>query len=168
MGILLKKIRLHKDPVNYWRSRGAKIGEGCEIYTTASLGSEPYLVKLGNHVRLNEGVVLDTHDGGVWVLRGLKKEYANIDSFGKIKIGNNVHVGNNSIVLPGVTIGSNVIIGCGAVVTKDIPDNSIAVGVPAKVIESIEEYIKKNEEKFVNTKMLSRDDKEKYLKKMFE
>ena len=63
--------------------------------------------------------------------------------FGKIRVGNNTHIGWNAIIMPGVTIGSNCIIGCGAVVTKDIPDNSVAAGVPARVIETIDEYYEK-------------------------
>ncbi|MCR5027540.1 MAG: sugar O-acetyltransferase [Methanobrevibacter sp.] len=59
----------------------------------------------------------------------------------EVKIGNDVWIGANVCVLPGVTIGDNVIIGAGAVVNKDIPDNSIAVGVPAKVIKKIENDI---------------------------
>ena len=59
----------------------------------------------------------------------------------KVKIGNDVWIGANVCVLPGVNIGNNVIIGAGAVVNKDIPDNSIAVGVPAKVIKKIENDI---------------------------
>ena len=43
-------------------------------------------------------------------------------------------LGGNVTVLPGVTIGNNVVVGAGAVVTKDIPDNSLAVGIPAKVV----------------------------------
>ena len=78
----------------------------------------------------------------MWVLRNMKK-LENADYFGKIKIGNNVHIGMNVIVMPGVTIGDNVVIGCGAIVTKNIPSNSVAVGVPAKVIESIDEYYEK-------------------------
>ncbi len=58
-------------------------------------------------------------------------------------IGNNVYIGNNVIILPGVTIGNNVIIGAGAVVTKNIPDNSVAVGVPARVIKTADEYLEK-------------------------
>jgi acetyltransferase-like isoleucine patch superfamily enzyme len=54
----------------------------------------------------------------------------------KISIGDYVWLGANCIILPGVSIGSGSIIGAGAVVTKDIPENSIAVGVPAKVIRS--------------------------------
>ena len=53
-------------------------------------------------------------------------------SKGKVVIGDNVWLGNNVIIMPGVTIGNNVTIGANAVVTKDIPDNSVAVGVPAK------------------------------------
>lgn len=50
-------------------------------------------------------------------------------------------IGANVTILPGVTIGNNVVIGAGAVVTKDIPDNSLAVGVPARVIKEIENDI---------------------------
>ena len=54
-----------------------------------------------------------------------------------IHIGNNVWIGSNSTVLAGVTIGNNAVIGAGSVVTKDIPENMIAVGSPARVIKSI-------------------------------
>ena len=54
-----------------------------------------------------------------------------------INIGKNVWIGSNSTILPGVTIGDNAVIGAGSVVTKDIPENMMAVGSPAKVIRSI-------------------------------
>jgi maltose O-acetyltransferase len=56
-----------------------------------------------------------------------------------ITIGNNVWIGGNVIINPGVTIGSNVVIGAGSIVTKDIPDNVIAVGSPCRVIRDITE-----------------------------
>jgi acetyltransferase-like isoleucine patch superfamily enzyme len=56
----------------------------------------------------------------------------------KVKFGDNVWIGGNVTVCPGVTIGSNSVIGAGAVVTHDIPDNSLAFGVPAKVARKIE------------------------------
>ena len=56
----------------------------------------------------------------------------------KIKVGNDVWIGGNVVVLPGVTIGDNCVIGAGSVVNKDIPANSIAVGNPCKVIKTIE------------------------------
>ena len=54
----LGKRRLEKNVVSYWRSKGAKIGENCEIYPTVSLGSEPYLITIGDHVRINSNVNL--------------------------------------------------------------------------------------------------------------
>lgn len=57
---------------------------------------------------------------------------------GPINIGDDVWIGGNVTILPGVTIGNNVVIGAGSVVNKDIPDNSLAVGVPARVIKEIE------------------------------
>ncbi len=52
-----------------------------------------------------------------------------------IKIGDNVEIGSNSTILPGVTIGDNATVGAGAVVTKDVPSNSVVVGVPARVVK---------------------------------
>lgn len=164
MGKLLNKWKLAKNPVKFWRDRGMKIGNSCEIYSSANFGSEPYLITIGDHVRINSGVKFVTHDGGVWVLRGMKEDLKNVDMFGRITVGNNVHIGTDAIVMPGVSIGNNCIIGCGAIVTKSIPDNSVAVGVPARVIESIEEYEEKNANKFVYTKGMTREEKEKYLK----
>lgn len=56
-----------------------------------------------------------------------------------ISVGNNVWIGDNVTVLPGITIGNNVTIGAGSVVTRDIPDNTLAVGNPCRVIKSIDE-----------------------------
>ena len=57
-----------------------------------------------------------------------------------VRIGNDVWLGSNVVVLPGVTIGSNVVIGAGSVVTHDIPDNSLAYGVPCRVVREISDY----------------------------
>lgn len=54
-----------------------------------------------------------------------------------IRIGNNVWLGANVTVLPGVTIGDNAVVAAGAVVTKDVPENMIVAGVPAKILKSI-------------------------------
>ena len=154
-----------KDTVKYWRKKGTTIGEGCEIYPTADFGSEPYLISIGNHVRINAGVLLITHDGGVWVLRRRLQisDASKLDLFGRITIGNNVHIGTNAIIMPGVHIGDNCIIGCGAIVTKDVPDDSISAGVPARVIESVNDYYEKHKDEFDFTKELSYAQKKKYL-----
>jgi maltose O-acetyltransferase len=54
-----------------------------------------------------------------------------------VEIGDNVWIGGNTVILPGVTIGSNVTIAANSLVTKDIPDNVLAMGSPAKVIRSL-------------------------------
>ncbi|MBO5162628.1 MAG: acyltransferase [Lachnospiraceae bacterium] len=150
------------------RDSGMRIGNDCEIYAKANFGSEPYLITIGDHVRINAGVTFVTHDGGVWVVRYLENQkYSDVDIFGKIVVGNNVHIGTGATIMPGVTIGNNVIIGCGAIVSRDIPNNSVAVGVPAKVIETIDEYLKKNEFKMEHTKNMSYEDKKEHLKKKY-
>lgn len=165
-GKILKKIL---SPEEYARKMGVTVGEGCKFYGNIHWGSEPYLITIGNNVRITNGVSFITHDGGVWVVRnlGLNKKSKYIDVFGKVVIGNNVHIGWNAIIMPGVTIGDNVIIGAGAIVTKDIESNSVAVGVPAKVIETIDEYNKKVLEKCDNTKGLSAKEKKEYLLKKY-
>jgi serine acetyltransferase len=80
-------------------------------------------------------------------------------------VGNNVFLGINVTVMPGVTIGDNVVIGAGAVVTRDIPSNSVAVGVPAKVVMSVEDYWLKIEPKIVRTGKLNIDQKRALLTK---
>ena len=148
------------------RKERLTIGEKCELQGVISFGTEPYLITIGNNVRITHGVTFVTHDGGMWVLRNLGIA-SDADLFGKILIGNNVHIGEDVTIMPNVRIGNNVVIGCGAVVTKDIPDNSVAVGIPARVIESIDEYYEKNKVRIVNTKHMSRNEKKRYLMNSF-
>ena len=141
------------------------IGKNCYIDKSAIIGTEPYLISIGENVRITQGVKFITHDGSLWVLRNLGVVDKNTDKFGRIKIGNNVNVGWNTIVMPNVVIGDNVMIGAGSIVTKDIPNNSVAVGVPAKIIETIDEYYEKNKEHFMITKMMKAKEKKKYIEK---
>ena len=146
----------HKNKAEYVLiTGGGKLGKNCEIYSSVLFGSEPYLIELGNNVRITEGVKFVTHDGGLWTLRTMYNDMKKADYFGKITVKDNVHIGMNTVIMPGVTIGKNCVIGCGAVVTKDIPDNSVAAGVPAKVIETTEEYYSKKKSKVIMTKGLT-------------
>lgn len=138
------------------------MGENCEIYKGVSFGSEPYLISLGNNVRITSGVKFCTHDGGMWVIRNLKLN-PQADVFGRITVGDNVHIGWDTIIMPNVKIGNNVIIGCGAVVTRDIPDNSVVAGVPARVLKSVDEYYAKNADKILPTKGMSGAEKRKVI-----
>lgn len=123
----------------YFRKKGAQIGKDCRIIPR-SLGDEPYLVKIGNNVTIAGGVIFVTHDGGAWVFR---KEVSDIQVFGPIIIEDNCVIGQNAILFPNIHIGENSIIGAGSVVIADIPKNSIAFGVPARVFGSIEKYKEK-------------------------
>jgi len=117
---------------NYLRKKGVKIGKNCKVHTV-SFSTEPYLVEIGDNVRITSGTTFITHDGGVNVFRG---EIGG-GIFGRIKIGNNVFVGTNCIILYGTTIGDNCIVGAGSVVRGQYPENSVIVGNPAKVVTRI-------------------------------
>ena len=161
-----KKTANNDEWIGYLRTKGIRIGAGCEIYKDVSWGSEPYLITIGDHVRITSGCRFITHDGGVWVLR---KMYGvdGADLFGKITIGNNVHIGMDSVIMPGVTVGNNVVIGCGAVVTHDIPDGEVWGGVPARKIKTTEEYYEKNKDRFDMSKGMTLEQKKDYLKEKF-
>ena len=116
-----------------------QVGEGCYIVPTY-LGTEPYLVRIGNHVAIAAGVKFITHDGGAWLFRNAVPD---LQVFGPIIIEDNVVLGENVILLPGVTVGSNTVIGAGSVVMTDIPPNSIALGNPARPFGSVEKYRQK-------------------------
>lgn len=123
----------------YFRRQGARIGENCRIMIR-SLGSEPYLVSIGNHCTLAPGVALTTHDGGAWVFAS---EHPDLQRFGRIEILDNCFVGMRAIILPGVRIGPNAVVGAGAVVTRDVPPNSVVAGCPATVVSSLDAYKQK-------------------------
>ena len=112
------------------RSVGVKIGDRCRLFK-ADWGTEPYLIELGDHVVVSNGVRFLNHDGGVWVFR---PKYPKLELFGSIKIGDNVCLGMNVILLPNTTIGENCIIAAGSVVKGKIPPNSVVFGNPGKVI----------------------------------
>lgn len=83
----------------------------------------------------------------------------------RIKVGSNCFIGHGVSVLGGVTIGDNVIIGTMSVVTKNIPSGSVAAGMPARVICTLEEYYKKNLSRgvFYPTPTMSAEEKKNYL-----
>lgn len=108
---------------------------------------------------LASGCSLLAHDGST-------KKIVGYSRVGRIDIGNDVFIGAYSIILPNINIGNKVIIGAGSVVTKDIPDNSVAVGNPAKVIGTYDAYVNKVKQQYAtlpvwNTYYTKKTDKDK-------
>lgn len=92
-------------------------------------------VQIGSHVNLAQGITVTALN------HNFREPGRRIDEQGittrPVTIGDDVWIGTNAVILPGVTIGSHVVIAAGAVVTKDIPDHSLAMGVPARVVKTI-------------------------------
>ncbi|WP_352310297.1 acyltransferase [Psychrobacter sp. W2-37-MNA-CIBAN-0211] len=145
-------------PEKLARYEGVSIGKNCNIQNV-SFGSEPFLITIGDQVQITNGTKIFTH-GGAFILR---KKYPDIDFFGKVIIKNNVYIGNNCLIMPGVTIGSNVLVAAGSVVTKTIPDNVVVGGNPAKILCSTIEFEQRMLEKNVKSKMMSSDEKREFL-----
>ena len=130
-------LGMDKNSIEALRSRGVRIGENCSINTDYIDYGHGFLVSIGDNVTIAVNAMILTHDAST-------KPFLGYSKVGSVSIGNDVFIGAGSIILPGVSIGKNVIIGAGSVVIRDIPDNSVAVGNPAKVIGSTRDYIDKN------------------------
>lgn len=126
---------------DYLRIHGGlhAMGQDCVINMNVTI-TDPAYVRLGNNVHLS-GCTLFGHDGSVNMVNqalGL-----NLDNVGKIDIRDNVFVGHQAIVLPGVTIGPNAIVAANSVVTRDVPPGTIVGGAPAKPICTLEEWVER-------------------------
>jgi len=152
LGKIYRRVQRHVDLnrynpttiAEYLRKQGSTIGEGCVIVPT-NLGAEPYLVRIGNHVTIAQGVKFETHDGGVWIFR---EELPDFQVFGPIVIEDNVVIGQNAILFPNIRIGRNSIVGAGSVVITDVPPDTICMGVPARPFGSISKYREKSIERW--------------------
>lgn len=135
-----------KERICLYRSRGMKIGEHCYIGANVTFGrggSDPIVI--GNDCVITGCTILG-HDASpalfleelqgtsIYDRRSYKKE---------TRIGNRVFIGVNAVVLAGITIGDNCIVGAGAIVCHDVPPGSVVAGNPAKVISTIEDFKKK-------------------------
>lgn len=126
----------------YLRDKGCDIGKDSYIYPNAIIDyTRPSLVSIGKKCFINQNFKLFTHDWVSRVFIGMDNQFLN--SSGEVTIGNNVSFGHDVTVLKGVRIGDNCFIGAGSIVTKDIPANSVAAGIPAKVLMTIDQYYEK-------------------------
>ena len=127
-------------PLEYARKIGVNIGEDNFIPDKRCWSTEPYLITVGSHCQITAGVRLLTHGGGQVV----RDKYPCFDTFGKVIIGDYVYIGNNSLIMPGVTLEDHVLVAAGSVVTKSVPKGMVVGGNPARIICTIEEYKERN------------------------
>jgi maltose O-acetyltransferase len=123
---------------------GLKVGQNCSglIGCTIDYG-HAWLIEIGNDVIFAPQVYLLAHDTST-------KKIVDYTKIAKTKIGNNCFIGLRALIMPGVSIGNNTIVGAGSVVTKSFDDNLVIAGNPAKIICTLEAYkqkIKKDFEK---------------------
>lgn len=149
--------------VKYAKYIGVKVGDNCRLIQ-CEFSSEPYLISIGNHVSATS-VRFETHDGGIWCIRD---KYPDLDIVKPINIGDNVYIGYGAVILPGVTIGSNSVIGAYSVVAKDVPSGVVYAGVPAKFIKNLDEYAEKALKNGAMTKRMSKLEKKIFYNAKFK
>lgn len=112
--------------------------------------SHTWLIEIGDDVTLAPRVHILAHDASTKAFLGYTK-------IGRVTIGNRVFIGAESVILPGVAIGSDVIIGANSTVTHDIPDGMVAVGSPARILCTTEEYLAKERERMKSAPVYGED-----------
>ncbi|HYN95250.1 MAG TPA: acyltransferase [Pilimelia sp.] len=137
--LLRDSVEIGVDPVRYARRIGVTVGERCRLIgiDRHTFGSEPYLISLGDDVCVTDGVRFVTHDGSAGVFR---HKYPDLEVVGRIVLHERVFVGMGAILLPGIEIGPESVIGAGSVVSRSVPAGTVAAGVPARPVRSIAEH----------------------------
>lgn len=131
---------------------GLKVGKNVTIEPTVMIDTNyPYLIEIGDNCSLAQGVKLLAHDATVFKFLGGHTR------LGRIKINDNVFIGTNSIILPGVQIGPNALIAAGSLVNKDIAPNSCVAGVPARFYKKFDEYLNEMKESIDRARVFSFD-----------
>jgi acetyltransferase-like isoleucine patch superfamily enzyme len=131
--------------VAYLRRQGMRIGDFTTILNDPpNFGTEPWLIEIGSRCAVAAGAVFITHDGSSRVFRGnIEGSSAFGNDFGPIRVRDNSFVGLRATLLPGVTIGPFSVVAAGSVVNRDVPPGTVAAGVPARVVCTLDEYVEK-------------------------
>lgn len=150
----------------YAKHIGVNIKGTIRIYGNplGMFSTEPWCITLGNNVHITRDVLFVTHDGGTLLFRD---RVPDLEITKPIVVGDNVYIGVRSVIMPGVTIGDNVIIAAGSVVTKDVPDNCVVGGVPAKFIKTTDAYFEKIQKESLHLGHLKGEEKDRALRRYY-
>lgn len=144
---IIKFIKKRKNKDAYeleeLRRRGVEIGENSCVINSFIDYSHGFLVKIGNNTTLTNTSIL-AHDAST-------NRHLGVTKVAPVVIGDNCFIGYGSIILPGTTIGDDVIVGAGAVVRGKVESNSVVIGNPMQVICSTDEYIAANKRRMENS-----------------
>jgi len=140
---LLAKIQLYRYHVRMRDlvARGLVLGKNVTIQYSVEIDDEyPYLIRIGNNCSISNQVRLLAHDATLF------KFTDGHTRLGKIEIRDNCFIGERAIILPGVTMGPNVLVAAGSVVNKDILPNSCVMGVPARFYARFDDLIERHKQ----------------------
>ena len=152
-----KKMTPNQYSIMQMRNSGITIGEGCRIYTYLS-SHEPSMIRIGNDVTISSGVAFVTHDNSI-----LKVLDPMTDVVGPITVHDKCFIGQNSILMLGITLGENCVVGAGSVVTHSFPSHSVIAGNPARRLCSTEEMAEKYRDYAIDFGVIPWGQRDKYL-----
>lgn len=153
-----KLLHSQEPMLHFYRRGGVKIGKNCLICSNI-LTKESHLLEIGNNVTISTNVTFITHDNSAKLLFGDRG-----DLFGKIKVGDNCFIGENSCLLYGVELGNNIIVAAGSVVTKSFDEENIIIGGnPARKISTWEKYQEKYEDKAIRRRDMEKRQNDNFL-----
>jgi acetyltransferase-like isoleucine patch superfamily enzyme len=122
------------------RARGVRIGKDVFLGSLVVLDDAyPEHITIEDHVQVSAGAKIVAHDSSLHnVFEGRLPTY-----IGPVVVKQYVYVGSGALILPGVTIGEHAIVGAGAVVTSDVPSRAVVVGVPARIVGTVDEKVER-------------------------
>lgn len=120
-------------------AKGLKIGEKVRFVEVPQFGTEPFLIEIGDETTFSNNVRFVNHDGGQNALHFFEK-FKDVRTFARIRIGKQCLIGADTIIMPGVEMQDNCILGAGSILTTSMKKGSVYAGIPAKFICTIDDY----------------------------